>query len=48
MFDDKCSCYVCFNHVLRVAYNLGSFVDCKYICVYRTPNILHFGITRSF
>jgi hypothetical protein len=48
MFDDKYSCYVCFIDVSRVACNLGSCVDCKYICIYRTPHILHFGMARRF
>jgi len=37
MFDDKCSCYICFIYVLRIAYNLGSCVQCKSIYIIELP-----------
>jgi len=48
MFDVTCSCYICFNYVLVVAYNLGSCVDCRSIYICRTPNIEHFRMLYSF
>jgi hypothetical protein len=36
MFSGKCSCHIRFIFVLVVAYIVGSFVDCKSICMCRT------------
>jgi len=46
MFDGKCSCHICFIFVLKVAYFLGSFIDCK--SIYITPKIQHFRMACSF
>jgi hypothetical protein len=40
MFGGNCG-YICFIYALSVAYNVGSCVDSKSICLCRIPNILH-------
>ena len=45
MFDGKYICHICFIFLLRVAYFLGSFVDCK--SIYITPKIQHFRMACS-